>query len=231
MGEMVRLSVSAALPGVRPDLCGWHLCRLQKKTFCDHRRFLYEMWETAGGYTAGILPGLQQKAACIPAKSCAAVLSGTGKIVIVSDEICKPSGLCRNLRQGNGVRLGPWIRRCKITRIIPVPLHRKRQRKRGYNQAAVIAKSMGRELHLPVDEKTLFRVRNTVPQKALNDRERRRNLSGAFQIRKGAELPEGECVLLIDDIYTTGSTLDAAALCLRQSTKCTVYAASIAIGG
>lgn len=129
------------------------------------------------------------------------------------------------------VRLGPWIRRCKITRIIPVPLHRKRQRKRGYNQAAVIAKSMGRELHLPVDEKTLFRVRNTVPQKALNDRERRRNLSGAFQIRKGAELPEGECVLLIDDIYTTGSTLDAAALCLRQSTKCTVYAASIAIGG
>ena len=97
---MVRLSVSAALPGVRPDLCGWHLCRLQKKTFCDHRRFLYEMWETAGGYTAGILPGLQQKAACIPAKSCAAVLSGTGKIVIVSDEICKPSGLCRNLRQG-----------------------------------------------------------------------------------------------------------------------------------
>ena len=170
---MVRLSVSAALPGVRPDLCGWHLCRLQKKTFCDHRRFLYEMWETAGGYTAGILPGLQQKAACIPAKSCAAVLSGTGKIVIVSDEICKPSGLCR----------------------------------------------------------TLFRARNTVPQKALNDRERRRNLSGAFQIRKGAELPEGECVLLIDDIYTTGSTLDAAALCLRQSTKCTVYAASIAIGG
>lgn len=129
------------------------------------------------------------------------------------------------------VRLGPWIRRGKITRIIPVPLHRKRQRKRGYNQAAVIAKSMGRELHLPVDEKTLFRVRNTVPQKALNDRERRRNLSGAFQIRKGAELPEGECVLLIDDIYTTGSTLDAAALCLRQSTKCTVYAASIAIGG
>ena len=103
---MVRLSVSAALPGVRPDLCGWHLCRLQKKTFCDHRRFLYEMWETAGGYTAGILPGLQQNAACIPAKSCAAVLSGTGKIVIVSDEICKPSGLCRNLRQGNGSSTG-----------------------------------------------------------------------------------------------------------------------------
>lgn len=103
---MVRLSVSAALPGVRPDLCGWHLCRLQKKTFCDHRRFLYEMWETAGGYTAGILPGLQQKAACIPAKSCAAVLSGTGKNVIVSDEICKPSGLCRNLRQGNGSSTG-----------------------------------------------------------------------------------------------------------------------------
>ena len=72
----------------------------------DCRRFLYEMWETAGGYTAGILPGLQQKAACIPAKSCAAVLSGTGKIVIVSDEICKPSGLCRNLRQGNGSSTG-----------------------------------------------------------------------------------------------------------------------------
>ena len=129
------------------------------------------------------------------------------------------------------VRLGSWIRQCRITRIIPVPLHRKRRRKRGYNQAAGIARALGRELHLPVDEKTLFRVRNTVPQKALNDRERRRNLNGAFRVSERAELSDGERVLLIDDIFTTGSTLDAAALCLTESAKCTVYAASIAIGG
>lgn len=79
-------------------------CR--KKLFVITEDFCMKCGETAGGYTAGILPGLQQKAACIPAKSCAAVLSGTGKIVIVSDEICKPSGLCRNLRQGNGSSTG-----------------------------------------------------------------------------------------------------------------------------
>ena len=89
---------------------------------------------------------------------------------------------------------------------------------------------MGRELHLPVDEKTLFRVRNTVPQKALNDRERRRNLSGAFQIRKGTELPEGECVLLIDDIYTTGSTIDSAAKLMKAEGVQNVYFLTISIG-
>ena len=89
---------------------------------------------------------------------------------------------------------------------------------------------MGRELHLPVDEKTLFRVRNTVPQKALNDRERRRNLSGAFQIRKGAELPEGECVLLIDDIYTTGSTLDGVTEALLASGVRQVYCLTVCAG-
>lgn len=129
------------------------------------------------------------------------------------------------------VRLGPWIRRCGITRIIPVPLHKKRQRKRGYNQAAKIARALGRELHIPVDEKTLVRVRNTIPQKALNDRERRQNLKSAFQLQKVAHVPVGERVLLIDDIYTTGSTLDAAAFCLVEGCKCTVYAACIAIGG
>ena len=129
------------------------------------------------------------------------------------------------------LRLGPWIRRCGITKIIPVPLHRARKRKRGYNQAALIARALGRTLELPVEEKILYRVRNTAPQKALNDRERKANLKHAFWIQDVRRLRRGERILLIDDIYTTGSTLDAAAFCLMEHCECTVYAACIAIGG
>lgn len=125
--------------------------------------------------------------------------------------------------------LGPWIKYIGITRIVPVPLHPARKRRRGYNQAEYIARAIGKELQLPVDTRILYRIRNTKPQKKLNDQQRRQNLSRAFEVRKRVE--QRECILLIDDIYTTGSTLDAAADCLQRATGCQVYAAAIAIGG
>ncbi len=125
--------------------------------------------------------------------------------------------------------LGPWIRARGISRIVPVPLHRARQRERGYNQAALLAKELGRRLDLPVDTRLLRRVRPTMAQKALSASERRANLSGAFQMT-GMVLPN-EGILLVDDIYTTGSTADAVSACLKKGGKCRVYVVAVAIGG
>ncbi len=125
--------------------------------------------------------------------------------------------------------LGPWIGSRGISRIVPVPLHRARQRERGYNQAALLARELGRRLDLPVDTNLLRRVHPTMAQKALTGSERRANLSGAFRVT-GTILPD-EGLLLVDDIYTTGSTADAAAACLKMGGKCRVYVAVVAIGG
>lgn len=126
-------------------------------------------------------------------------------------------------------QLGGWIRRTGITLIVPVPLHPARRRLRGYNQAALLARAVGRQLGIPVEERLLYRRRGTAPQKTLSAKERRENLKNAFSVR-GDPRP-GERILLIDDIYTTGSTADAAAACLKRAGKCRIYVLSAAIGG
>lgn len=112
--------------------------------------------------------------------------------------------------------------------LIPVPLHRSRQRKRGFNQAELVAKRLGRRLNIPVAEKTLFRIKKTSPQKELSDTQRRANLKNAFQVRENDVRLKR--VVLIDDIYTTGSTVDAAASVLLEHGVENVYFLAICIG-
>lgn len=78
--------------------------------------------------------------------------------------------------------LGDFIGRVRPDVIVPVPLYRGKLRKRGYNQAACLARALGRSLELPVDEKLVKRVRNTAPMKHLNPTERQNNLKKAFII-------------------------------------------------
>ncbi|MCD8301212.1 MAG: ComF family protein [Clostridiales bacterium] len=125
--------------------------------------------------------------------------------------------------------LGKWIMRLGISRIVPIPLHPSRKRQRGYNQAALMAREMGKLLDIPVDEKLLFRTKKTVAQKKLTGQQRKANLARAFEVR--GEICPGERILLVDDIYTTGSTVDAASIALRRSAKCQIYVACTAIGG
>lgn len=123
---------------------------------------------------------------------------------------------------------GNWVREWEINRIIPVPLHKKRRRKRGYNQAEILAKHIGKQLDIPVDTSTVIRIRATRPQKELDHKERQRNLKGAFQVTR--KLPKGERVLLIDDIYTTGSTIDTIAQKLCENSDVKVWFFTISIG-
>jgi ComF family protein len=111
----------------------------------------------------------------------------------------------------------------QIDAVSPIPLHRARQRQRGYNQAAVIATTVGRLIDVPMTDGALRRARATPPQAGLRADERGTNLLGAFE----ASPVDGE-VLLIDDVTTTGATFKAAARALLKSGATKVYALAIA---
>ena len=112
-------------------------------------------------------------------------------------------------------QLGDFIREINPDAFIPVPLHRKRYRKRGYNQAELFADALGRRMGIPVERKLVQRSRCTLPQKNLDITARQNNLKKAFKIsRNDVKL---YTTIIIDDIYTTGSTVDAVAMQLKKA--------------
>ena len=111
--------------------------------------------------------------------------------------------------------------------LIPVPLHPQREAKRGYNQAYLLAAALSPHIDCPVAPHVLKRVRNTTSQTQLNLEERRQNVTGAFAVATGLDL-KGYKVTLIDDVATTGSTLDACAKMLLQANAEKVSAFTLA---
>lgn len=99
--------------------------------------------------------------------------------------------------------------------IVPVPLHRSRLRKRGLNQALVLARTIFSDESEKIEPALLIKVRNTLAQTRLSGRERRRNLHGAFAINPG-ETVAGRRICLIDDIFTTGTTVNECARILKR---------------
>ena len=112
---------------------------------------------------------------------------------------------------------GDWIDKLSPDALVPVPVHRKRLAKRGFNQAGEIADSLSKLCGIPVADDWLLRIQDTKPMKELGRTERRANLSGAFFIfpQKGELYKNVKCVIIIDDIYTTGSTIEACAQVLK----------------
>jgi ComF family protein len=94
--------------------------------------------------------------------------------------------------------------------VIPVPLHRSRLRWRGFNQAALLASAVARRLERPLDVTTLVRMRATPPQTSADHRERQLNVRRAFAVKRPGRVAN-RCVLLIDDVMTTGATVDECA--------------------
>lgn len=112
--------------------------------------------------------------------------------------------------------------------LVPVPLHARRERRRGYNQAALLARSLGQELGIPVLEDYLIRVKNTRPQKELEGARRQNNLKKAFKITENEV--KLNTIVIIDDIYTTGSTIDEAARECRAHGVKNICFVTLAIG-
>lgn len=124
--------------------------------------------------------------------------------------------------------MSDFIQNCRADALIPVPLHIRRQQKRGYNQATLLAKALGSIFHIPVYSHLICRTKNTIPQKKLTFSQRQNKLKRAFKfIRNDVKL---NTIIIIDDIYTTGSTIDAIAhLCQEKGIK-NIYFLTIAGG-
>lgn len=153
-----------------------------------------------------------------------------------TDQMVRAIGLLKYERM---TRLGAWFAEKlhfvvrqnamlgKIDVVVPVPLHPSRQRERGYNQAELIAKPLARKLKVPLSSYLLVRTKPRPDRLLLSRRERWLTVRGAYEMRKGARI-DNMRVLLIDDVFTTGATLDACAKALRKSGAKTVMGLTVA---
>jgi len=118
-----------------------------------------------------------------------------------------------------GIELGAAVQLLAPTRydaIVPVPIHPARRRERGYNQADAIAEGVQRLLRIPVLLDAIRRTRYTQSQTRLSAGERRTNTEGAFGQGSQAARLQGATILLVDDVFTTGSTLRSVATCALE---------------
>lgn len=125
-------------------------------------------------------------------------------------------------------RLGHEIELIKPDGIVPVPLSEERFLTRGYNQAELVARVVGERLGIPVYDDLAARVKSTKVMKKLGPEERKNNLKGAFKLcRNDVKL---ETIIIMDDIYTTGSTIDAVCGALMQGFVRKCYFLTLTIG-
>lgn len=127
---------------------------------------------------------------------------------------------------------GGWIESLSPDALIPVPVHINRELKRGYNQSGIIADVLGKLTGIQVIHNLLVRSKDTIAQNKLPDRERKENLHNAFSIvRESWELYQNvKCVIIIDDIYTTGSTIEECSYVLRCADIENIYFLCTCIG-
>lgn len=129
---------------------------------------------------------------------------------------------------GWALQSAPWL--TTLNAIVPVPLHPRKQKLRGYNQSALIAEGMSAVLQLPVCENALSRTRHTESQTLKSREERVLNVRDAF-IADAALLPAAAHVLLVDDVLTTGATLEAASAALLSVPGLKLSICTIALAG
>lgn len=100
--------------------------------------------------------------------------------------------------------------------MIPVPISRKRRKERGYNQSELIAKEIAQNLSIEYNNQTLLKTKNVIEQSKLNKEERQKNIQGIYELHN-QKLLQDKRILLIDDIYTTGSTVNECSKILQQA--------------
>jgi ComF family protein len=120
-----------------------------------------------------------------------------------------------------------YLAACGADVVIPVPLHPRRLRWRGFNQSVLLAREVSRVCGAPMDPFVLLRSRETPPQTELSEQERRRNVRGAFAVNPENPLEE-RTVLLVDDVYTSGATVNECSRALRRAGAKEVHVLTLA---
>ena len=100
--------------------------------------------------------------------------------------------------------------------IIPVPISKKRRRERGYNQSELIAREIAKKLAIHINNQCLIKTKNNTEQSKLNKEERQKNIKGVYQLEK-SHILKNKKLLIVDDIYTTGSTVNECSRILSQA--------------
>ncbi len=118
----------------------------------------------------------------------------------------------------------------KIDFMIPVPMFAKKQKARGFNQAELLAKAIHQQIDIPILQNICIRIRNTIPQNGLSPAQRIENLKEAFALTQ-PEAVNRKRILLIDDIFTTGTTINQCAITLKRAGADTVYFLALASAG
>ena len=135
------------------------------------------------------------------------------------------------------IQCGEWLGRNlkrsilfqSVDALVPVPLHPKKLKQRGYNQSTLICEGIQRMTKWPIIEEGLLRVRHTPTQTKLGRVERCMNMRLAF--RPSDQLKSSKHVLLVDDVLTTGATIEACILAIQEMYECDVSICSLAVGG
>ncbi|MBQ9431905.1 MAG: ComF family protein [Kiritimatiellae bacterium] len=117
----------------------------------------------------------------------------------------------------------------QIDAVLPVPLHRLRKRQRTYNQSDLLSAELAKRLNRRNDPQSLSRIRTTGTQTRLNAIQRRENMKGAFKVTN-PPMVAGRTLLLVDDVMTTGATLDACAAALKKAGAARVWCITVARG-
>ena len=156
----------------------------------------------------------------------------TGKVQHLIHELKykgnKEAGVFLGQQLGESIKEAPLFQ--GIDYLIPVPLHPKREKARGYNQSLMIAKGINEVKGIAIGDKYLIRAVNTATQTKKSAEERYKNVKDIFEVRFANEL-ENKHVLLIDDVLTTGATLESCAHQLENIPGITISAATAACAG
>jgi ComF family protein len=117
-----------------------------------------------------------------------------------------------------------------VSMVVPVPLHPEKEKQRGYNQSEYIARGISNIMNLPLEKRTLIRTQYTETQTHIRSIERWKNVLSVFDVKDSSRF-DGEHILLIDDVITTGSTTEACASIIQSKCKCKISIASIGYAG
>jgi ComF family protein len=217
-------SVESRFDGIACARC-WN----ETRTFADDETICWKCGAPAGGIIA------EEKGEQVRCRHCDQEAFTAARACGVYEGAVRASVLALKHEPQICVRLHELLVRTQrraplneATRIVAVPLHPKREKRRGFNQAAVIGRKLSRLTGLPFDEISLVRTSYSERHRAgLDERGRRETVENAFQVRH-FNLVAGERILLVDDVFTTGATVSACARCLRDAGATKVFVLTIA---